>query len=250
MNTTIRAVLAGHRASSFFPNSVSFFHSTPVLERKRKNRHARFNYYAKQKRNMESKRKLVSNLSKYADHLTQRWRAEDEESFHEIPWFRRHFWAREARKNSFREAHWRSYRNKRNGAFEICPSDDDDIETIFGFAFGGAQFSNSSFNNSEHFQQSSSGSTCHNSSRNWTYETEDETDADASVQQSFAGERLALGLKATGPLKLKEVKNAYRSCALKWHPDRHQGSSKIAAEEKFKCCSAAYQTLCDKLAMR
>lgn len=95
-----------------------------------------------------------------------------------------------------------------NGAFEICPSDDDDVETIFRFSFGGAQFSYSSFNNSENFQWSSSGSTFHKSSRNWTYETEDETDVDTSDQQSFTGERLALGLKATGPLKLKEVKNA------------------------------------------
>ncbi|KAG6508386.1 hypothetical protein ZIOFF_033760 [Zingiber officinale] len=37
MNTVARAVLAGHRPSPFSPNSVSFFHSTPVLERKWRN---------------------------------------------------------------------------------------------------------------------------------------------------------------------------------------------------------------------
>ncbi|KAH1070019.1 hypothetical protein GLYMA_03G144900v4 [Glycine max] len=61
--------------------------------------------------------------------------------------------------------------------------------------------------------------------------------------------RLALGLSVSGPLKLEDVKNAYRPCALKWHPDRHQGSSKAVAEEKFELCSAAYQSLCDSLAL-
>ncbi|XP_042390468.1 uncharacterized protein LOC121981805 isoform X1 [Zingiber officinale] len=248
MNTVARAVLAGHRPSPFSPNSVSFFHSTPVLERKWRNYgHSRFDYYANQKRYMESKRKVVSNLSEYAEYLIQKWRAEDEDSFHETPWFRKHFWATEARKNGFREPHQGSYRNKRNGTFDFCSSDDDDVETIFRSSFGRARFSYRSFYRSENFQWSYSGDDSHKSSRNWTYETEDEIDA--SYQQSFAGERLALGLKATGPLKLEEVKTAYRSCALKWHPDRHQGSSKIAAEEKFKHCTAAYQTLCDKLAM-
>ncbi|KAG5243804.1 DnaJ subfamily member [Salix suchowensis] len=41
------------------------------------------------------------------------------------------------------------------------------------------------------------------------------------------------------------------ACALKWHPDRHRGSSKAIAKEKFKLCSincAAYQSICGKLA--
>ncbi|CAA0837478.1 Chaperone DnaJ-domain superfamily protein [Striga hermonthica] len=40
-------------------------------------------------------------------------------------------------------------------------------------------------------------------------------------------ERLALGLPAAGPLNLEDVKIAYRSCALKWHPDHHHNSSKF-----------------------
>ncbi|KHN07432.1 Chaperone protein DnaJ [Glycine soja] len=66
---------------------------------------------------------------------------------------------------------------------------------------------------------------------------------------SVISDRLALGLSVSGPLKLEDVKNAYRPCALKWHPDRHQGSSKAVAEEKFELCSAAYQSLCDSLAL-
>ncbi|KAL3637314.1 hypothetical protein CASFOL_019613 [Castilleja foliolosa] len=61
-------------------------------------------------------------------------------------------------------------------------------------------------------------------------------------------DRLALGLHAAGPLKIEDVKTAYRSCALKWHPDHHQkASSKAFAEEQFKKCNAAYQSLCDEL---
>nr|GME01746.1 DnaJ/Hsp40 domain-containing protein [Ipomoea batatas] len=68
-------------------------------------------------------------------------------------------------------------------------------------------------------------------------------------ESDLKSERLALGLNPSGPLNLEDVKNAYRSCALKWHPDRHAGPSKVVAEEKFKVCSAAYQLLCDKMAL-
>ncbi|VFQ74085.1 unnamed protein product [Cuscuta campestris] len=68
-------------------------------------------------------------------------------------------------------------------------------------------------------------------------------------QTDLRSQRLALGLNASGPLNLEDVKNAYRSCALKWHPDRHQGPSKVVAEEKFKACSSAYQSLCNNISL-
>lgn len=60
-------------------------------------------------------------------------------------------------------------------------------------------------------------------------------------------DRDALGLPVVGPLKLEDVKNAYRSSAKKWHPDKHQGPSKVAAQEKFKLCVDAYNSLCSAL---
>ncbi|CAN6218771.1 unnamed protein product, partial [Urochloa humidicola] len=75
-------------------------------------------------------------------------------------------------------------------------------------------------------------------------DSEDEVSTPSEVYLA----RQALGLSTSGPLKLEDVKSAYRACALRWHPDRHNGSSKATAEEKFKHCSAAYQTLCDSLA--
>ncbi|XP_008794516.2 uncharacterized protein LOC103710537 isoform X2 [Phoenix dactylifera] len=222
MNHAIRAAVFGPRAASPSTISVSFFHSTPVLERKR-----RTNWHSS-------------------------WRDEDERNARNdgAPWFRRHYWARGTKKSGFcvHEPQSEDYRNKRRGAFVFCSTDDDDddVETIFRSAFGRARYSYWSFSGSENFQRRNSSSHAYSkSSWNWSYESDDETDT--SQESELASERLALGLSASGPLKLEEVKIAYRACAFRWHPDRHQGASKIAAEEKFKHCSAAYKTLCDRL---
>ena len=42
-----------------------------------------------------------------------------------------------------------------------------------------------------------------------------------------------------------ELKKAYRKQALEWHPDRHQGTDKEAAEKRFKEVNEAYQILSD-----
>ncbi|KAF8046675.1 hypothetical protein N665_3526s0002 [Sinapis alba] len=62
-----------------------------------------------------------------------------------------------------------------------------------------------------------------------------------------ASHRETLGLSPWAPLKLEDVKHAYRTCALKWHPDRHDDSTKAEAEAKFKLCTVAYQSLLQKL---
>lgn len=41
------------------------------------------------------------------------------------------------------------------------------------------------------------------------------------------------------------IKKAYRALALRWHPDRHQGTAKADAEAKFKAASEAYEVLSD-----
>lgn len=43
-----------------------------------------------------------------------------------------------------------------------------------------------------------------------------------------------------------EIKKAYRKQALEWHPDKHTGSDKEAAEKRFKEINEAYQILSDK----
>ncbi len=41
------------------------------------------------------------------------------------------------------------------------------------------------------------------------------------------------------------IKKAYRKQALEWHPDRHQGDGREAAEARFKQISEAYEVLSD-----
>ena len=43
----------------------------------------------------------------------------------------------------------------------------------------------------------------------------------------------------------EEIKKAYRKLAMKHHPDRNQGDSAKAAEEKFKEAKEAYEMLSD-----
>lgn len=43
----------------------------------------------------------------------------------------------------------------------------------------------------------------------------------------------------------EEIKSAYRKQAVKWHPDKHQGSDKEEAEKRFKQVNEAYQILSD-----
>ncbi|KAM7272135.1 hypothetical protein ACFE04_031349 [Oxalis oulophora] len=137
--------------------------------------------------------------------------------------------------------------------FDFCDNDggeDVDIETFFRSAFGGSGCFFWSFVNedSSQFGRSSNRNFKHGNS--WRHrfkynEDDDDSSTDSDLSHSnMASNRMALGLSAYGPLKLEQVKSAYRDCALKWHPDRHQGSSKVVAEEKFKLCSAAYQSLC------
>ncbi|OAY81617.1 hypothetical protein ACMD2_23114 [Ananas comosus] len=77
--------------------------------------------------------------------------------------------------------------------------------------------------------------------RIWS-ESDDDGD-DESTNVGSQAHRVTLGLPLTGPLKLDEVKSAFRVSALKWHPDKHQGPSQAVAEEKFKLCVNAYNSL-------
>ncbi|XP_077219877.1 uncharacterized protein LOC143854044 isoform X2 [Tasmannia lanceolata] len=244
---------------------AAFFHSTHVSERRRKTHwessgssfgSKRFNNYAKRVKRMEAKKTLLRNVGAYAEYLFQSWKSGDdkrEESSREGPsWFTKHHSTGGTKRKSYgsQESQWKSYRGR---GFHFCFSDDEGVETIFRSAFGGEQYFYWSFDSADNFQwRNSSGYSNYRNSWNSRYRLDDEYDSSAdygSLESDLISDRLALGLSASGPLKLEQVKSAYRACALKWHPDRHQGFLKVEAEEKFKHCSAAYKSLCDRFAI-
>ncbi|XP_026413796.1 uncharacterized protein LOC113309562 isoform X2 [Papaver somniferum] len=212
---------------------AAFFHSTSVSNRKRRTSWGfRSKNYTKRLGKMHAEETLLRNASAFAECLFQSWRDDDDSqpsSSEGNSWFKR-YWPKEPKKNSTgsQGSRWETYRGRR-GVFQFCDVSDKEVETKFRSAF------HRSFQNTRYRFEDD-------------YETyEDFNDSSNSSASDLASDRLALGLSASGPLKLEDVKNAYRSCALRWHPDRHQCCSKDLAEEKFKLCSAAYQSLCDKL---
>ncbi|MCL7048304.1 hypothetical protein MKW94_027188 [Papaver nudicaule] len=82
--------------------------------------------------------------------------------------------------------------------------------------------------------------------KTWNASSESEDDNEPCGVGSLS-DRTILGLPVTGPLKMEDVKSAFRTSALKWHPDKHQGPSQAVAEEKFKVCNDAYKSLCNAL---
>ncbi|KAF5181892.1 Chaperone dnaj-domain superfamily protein [Thalictrum thalictroides] len=244
---------------------AAFFHSTPVLDRRRRKQwdydggpssgsSKRSYNYSRRFRKVQSQHTLLRNVSDFAECLFQSW--QDDDDFNDsssnkgTSWFKGQDWGKRKKQNdsNFQGPQWGNFRGR--GGFSFC--DEDDVEVIFRSAFGGERCTYWSFIDDDSFKWRSSNHT-NNRNRSWKskYRDEDEYDTyeeynDDSISD-LTSDRLALGLSASGPLKLEDVKNAYRTCALKWHPDRHQGSSKANAEEKFKHCSAAYQSLCDKL---
>lgn len=134
--------------------------------------------------------------------------------------------------------------------------DDYSPETIFHATFGNRnKWCTWSFNSagSSSFQSSTSAfewrgqsNGTNNRNKEWDTASETESDGESCVVGSYSDRRM-LGLPPTGPLKIEDVKNAFRLSALKWHPDKHQGPSQATAEEKFKLCVNAYKSLCNAL---
>lgn len=119
--------------------------------------------------------------------------------------------------------------------------DDDRDERVFQAAFGGRKFYWISGDWNE-LRWRTSWEFNWRGRKNYSenYASDDEAPSIGSVS-----DRIALGLAPNGPLTLEDVKQAFRMSALKWHPDRNEGPSKVIAEEKFKRCGAAYKSLCN-----
>lgn len=224
MNSAFKTTLT-HSNPNRLSFTFRFFHSTPPLERKRRN------FWD----------------SDWKEDIGK----DDPSSSRDTSWFKKHYSPKNSRRrnNGNQGRYYKQYH-------EFC-EDDIDVEDIFRSTFGGSRVFYWSFINEENPHWGRSGNFSnygkswkwkHQSNNRYDSSTESESESEC-LRSNSVSDRLALGLSASGPLKLEDVKIAYRACALKWHPDRHQGSSKGIAEEKFKHCSAAYQSLCDKLAV-
>lgn len=131
---------------------------------------------------------------------------------------------------------------------------DKDPEPIFKATFGNRWYTWSfNWRQESSFEKSTSGfewreHSSWKANRKRRQETLGESDSDDdSYSVGSRSDRTILGLPPTGPLKIEDVKNAFRLSALKWHPDKHQGPSQVMAEEKFKLCASAYRSLCSAL---
>lgn len=82
-----------------------------------------------------------------------------------------------------------------------------------------------------------------NKSREKVWNESDVDEEEAPRHDDLKSHRISLGLPALGPLKLDHIKSAFRASALKWHPDKHQGSSQAEAGENFRRCVEAYNAL-------
>ncbi|KAF8097798.1 hypothetical protein N665_0280s0002 [Sinapis alba] len=271
MNAAIRAAIL--RPQSLASHlKTALFHSTPVLERKRRTSWESRSYvHKKRNRRMREKQELLRNVNAFAANMFTSWHHDDDDdkpsSGKRTSWYKKQY-AKEP-KGKWNGKHGSQSWGPRH--FDFCEVDDEDfdIDYVFRTAFGGSRGFSFSFTHEEddesprwHHRHHSSRFSNNSNKRSWRskhhriYEDEEEEDgytstesSDSESEPNQASHRQALGLSPSGPLNLKEVKNAYRTCALKWHPDRHQGSTKEAAEAKFKLCSVAYQSLCEKLSV-
>ncbi|KAL6993043.1 hypothetical protein U1Q18_011163 [Sarracenia purpurea var. burkii] len=158
-------------------------------------------------------------------------------------------------KASDRHARKAQYKRMKRKFWQERLSDDFDEhhETMFQAAFGNRWYTWSFKSWESYFQKSTNGFEWRDNSnwtngrnREWQNASDIESD-DESCMVGSSSDRTILGLPPKGPLKMEDVKNAFRLSALKWHPDKHQGPSQVMAEEKFKLCVNAYKSLCNVL---
>ncbi|KHG30652.1 DnaJ subfamily B member 6 [Gossypium arboreum] len=144
---------------------------------------------------------------------------------------------------------------KRNFRRESFSDDFDHPERIFQAKFGNKWYTwtsggDKSFKNPESgFEWREKSGWINQRTKEWenTSDSESESEEEKSYDVGSCSDREILGLPRAGPIKIEDVKNAFRISALKWHPDKHQGPSQEMAEEKFKMCVGAYKSLCHAL---
>ncbi|CAK7342334.1 unnamed protein product, partial [Dovyalis caffra] len=321
--------------TNIFQLKTALFHSTPVLERKKRNfwgASHRSTAYSRRSRRLNAKETLLRNVGVYADSIFQALLVRMIALMKKIPLQvavphglnnntlrdpkRTGLTIREPRVRphglnnntlmdpqrtglTIREPRVRD-RVIREG-FRFCEDQEFfDVDTLFQSAFGGNQFFYWSFINEETPRWKNSSGYSYNYGRNWRYRVHEDYDSSSEFESNnsesnIASDRLALGLSASGPLKLEDIPGMCTEMASGSSPGLFKGGSDLlegnlyqcstevssgdatmdmnsitasliranevlltkqlinvseqaVAEEKFKLCSAAYQSLCDMLA--
>ncbi|WVZ87795.1 hypothetical protein U9M48_034378 [Paspalum notatum var. saurae] len=243
--------------------SSSSFHSTPVSFVKWKNKwdcHKNYERYVVRQNRAEGKKALKDYLlyGKPSPHLQDGSTGSFANS-HAVPRFK-----------TFRkgpQTHWSSkhrvhnHRKSKKDKERFCNffhedhhvHPDDIFEAIFGANHPGFTWSNISWegfhfgDKSFIFRWSGGGSRRERIPSDSEEDCGSEEDTRETTSVGSPAHRVILGLPPRGPLTLEDVKTAFRESALRWHPDRHPGSSQAVAEEKFKLCVNAYNSLCSVL---
>ncbi|XVF56004.1 hypothetical protein PTKIN_Ptkin06aG0081500 [Pterospermum kingtungense] len=168
----------------------------------------------KRPRRLRAKQQLLRNIGAYADVLLESWKHEfheDDPSSSTGPsWFKKQYSKRSKRDQPGNRGF--QYRGRRT--FEFCEDNDDDVENMVRSAFGRSRFFYWSFINEENpcWRNSSRYSNKYEKSWNWRYRFDEDSDSteystSKSSDQDLVADRQALGLRASGPLTLEDVKN-------------------------------------------
>ncbi|XP_021713943.1 uncharacterized protein LOC110682041 isoform X2 [Chenopodium quinoa] len=220
-----RSLLISRNSLNFSSTQFASFHSTPI-----------FNEKWKKKWNSKDEQKAYG---------ANNWDTDSDEK-------PRNSTNKGRSKSDSRAQKIRNHRMRRKFRKGFASEDDDDHpEHIFQASFGNRWYSWSWAGTSHRstppgfdWRESYYNTRDHQKEWKTAYESDLE---DEAFNVGSRSDRAVLGLPQNGPLKLKDVKTAFHSSALKWHPDKHQGSSQAAAEEKFKLCVNAYKSLSSAL---
>lgn len=233
------------------------FHSTPILLGKNKNDKAQIRFAVREKR-ADTKKALKDSLlyGKHSKLLDQ-----DDSSNRQSHTVRFKSGLNDldglgskasgkSKNNSSRKGKrkpWQQTQRSNNVGDEYMDNEND-----FRATFGGQKCYTWSFTWTEHLKfdnwrtDSNVGGDSKEEKARKKFQNESDEEEE-SIKFDCSRPRIILGLPPTGPLKLEDIKSAFRASALKWHPDRHQGPSQTMAAEKFKICVDAYNSLCSVL---
>lgn len=245
-----RGVSVMRDSMGFLRTQLAQFHSTPACNDKwrKKPSSSQIKFSTRQKR--ADAKKALNNLLFHFSASTgpfqppKRARRKERIVSYETD-FEDNYESKSSSRRTQKDQRNRMKRKLRRAKFD---DEDDCFETLHRAKFGFPWIFNSPFESSTTgFYWKWESAHKDSWSRQWQANSESESDDEAAYVGGDSDRRI-LGLPIKGPLKMEDVKTAFRLSALKWHPDKHQGPSQAAAEEKFKECVNAYKSLCDILA--